>query len=271
MRKFSIFTLAALFVFAVGAWAQNSIDLVAAPRVNWVENGKAQIAWSTHQQTAGQDMVRLGTEPNNLWQTIVARQDQREHNGDWNHMAQLVNLQPGQRYFFQIISQGSQGVLTSPVGSFVANGSNGQGAFQVFYPYNQQGYNQGAYNPYNSNQGTYSNQGSYNQGSYSETSTGNNGSLRISNGPNVKDTSANSATIAWSTTQSGHSLVRFGTSPGQFSKAVNDEVNTNAREQNGDYNHTVHLTGLQPNTTYYFVVETNGVRSAPQQFRTSGS
>lgn len=247
MRKVLVLSIAVL-AFAVTGWAQQYLQITNGPNVQWDENGKAQIAWSTNAPSAGQDLVRYGTNPNMLNQVASARQDRRERNGDFNHMAQLVNLQPGATYYFQIQSNGSQGVLTSQIGSFQANGST-----QAVYPYNQNG------------QGSYTS----NQAGYNPYGGGNdNGALRINNGPNVEKTGDTTATIAWSTNMPGQSLVRYGTNPSDLDKTLNDQVSQNAPEANGSYNHRIMISGLRPHTTYYFVVETNGVRSAPQQFRT---
>jgi hypothetical protein len=97
---------------------------------------------------------------------------------------------------------------------------------------------------------------------------------RITNGPVVKRTTDVVAEIAWSTDEPGSSVVRYGTSPNSLNQTA-EQPWGGTREPNGDYNHTVWVKGLTPNTTYYFVVVTGqgmgtGTRaqSRPQEFHT---
>ncbi|SRR5258706_205869 len=98
---------------------------------------------------------------------------------------------------------------------------------------------------------------------------------RITNGPLVKQTTETSAEIAWSTAAAGSSIVRYGTDPNNLSQ-VAEKPWGGTHEPNGDYNHTVWVKNLRPNTTYYFVVETGqgrgtgtGAQSQVQQFQTA--
>jgi hypothetical protein len=98
---------------------------------------------------------------------------------------------------------------------------------------------------------------------------------RITNGPLVKQTTHNSAEIAWSTDAAGSSVVRYGTDPNNLSQ-IAEKPWGGTHEPNGDFNHTVWVKNLQPNTTYYFLVETgqgkgtgSGARSQVQQFQTA--
>src|SRR5438270_13014197 len=98
---------------------------------------------------------------------------------------------------------------------------------------------------------------------------------RITDGPLVKQTAQPSAEIAWSTGAAGSSIVRYGTDPNNLSQ-VAEKPWGGAKESNGDYNHTVWVKNLQPNTTYYFTVETGqgkgtgtGARSQIQKFQTN--
>ena len=78
---------------------------------------------------------------------------------------------------------------------------------------------------------------------------------RITNGPLVKETTRNSAEIAWSTDAPGSSVVKYGTSPQALTETA-EKPWGGSRESNGDYNHTVWVKNLKPNTTYYYMVET---------------
>lgn len=98
---------------------------------------------------------------------------------------------------------------------------------------------------------------------------------RITDGPKVKQTTGNSAEVAWSTDVPGSSIVKYGTS----AKALNETAEApwgGTKESNNDYNHTVWIKNLKPNTSYYFVVLTGQgqgtgtqAQSQPQQFHTA--
>jgi Purple acid Phosphatase, N-terminal domain len=100
---------------------------------------------------------------------------------------------------------------------------------------------------------------------------------RITNGPVVKKTTDTVAEIAWSTDAAGSSIVKYGTSPTALNQTAQAPWG-GTKEPNGDYNHTVWVKNLTPNTTYYFVVETTQgagtgtqTQSQPQQFHTTAS
>jgi hypothetical protein len=99
---------------------------------------------------------------------------------------------------------------------------------------------------------------------------------RITDGPVVKKTTDTGAEISWSTDAAGSSIVRYGTSPNELNQRA-EEPWGGTHEPNHDFNHTVWVKNLQPNTTYYFVVETGqgrgtgtGAESRPQEFHTMG-
>jgi len=98
---------------------------------------------------------------------------------------------------------------------------------------------------------------------------------RITNGPAVKRTTGTIAEIAWSTDAPGSSIVKYGSSPNALSETAEAPWG-GTKESNGDYNHTVWVKNLKPNTTYYFVVETTQgagtgtqTQSQPKEFRTA--
>lgn len=91
--------------------------------------------------------------------------------------------------------------------------------------------------------------------------------LRIVNGPVVEDITDSSATVAWSTNESGGTVVRYGTKPG--------ELHRTRQAPWGGYTHRVTLDGLQPATRYYYIAESSqgqgtgtGARSAVAEFTT---
>ena len=98
---------------------------------------------------------------------------------------------------------------------------------------------------------------------------------RITNGPVVKQTTGSVSEIAWSTDAPGSSIVKYGTSPNALSE-IAEAPWGGTKEPNGDYNHTVWLKNLKPNTTYYFIVETTQgagtgtqTQSQPKEFHTA--
>jgi len=90
--------------------------------------------------------------------------------------------------------------------------------------------------------------------------------LEIVSGPTVEDITQTEATIVWTTNQSSDSVVRCGTSPGQYTREKWDAAQTE--------NHKVLLDGLTPGTLYFFVVQSQNQSgtavSAEQTFQTQG-
>jgi phosphodiesterase/alkaline phosphatase D-like protein len=78
---------------------------------------------------------------------------------------------------------------------------------------------------------------------------------RITNGPVAKDVQGTTAEIAWSTDAQGSSIVKYGTSPTSLNQTAEAPWG-GTKEANGDFNHTVWLKDLKPNTNYYYRVET---------------
>lgn len=98
---------------------------------------------------------------------------------------------------------------------------------------------------------------------------------RITDGPRVKQTTRDSAEIAWSTDAAGSSVVRYGRNPHRLSRVAQKPWG-GTHEPNGDFNHTVWVKNLRPDTTYYFLVESGqsrgtgtGARSEVQEFHTA--
>jgi len=78
---------------------------------------------------------------------------------------------------------------------------------------------------------------------------------RITNGPVVTETTRDSAEVSWSSDSPGSSIVKYGTSPNALNETA-EKPWGGKREPNGDYNHTVWVKNLKPNTTYFYKVET---------------
>lgn len=73
--------------------------------------------------------------------------------------------------------------------------------------------------------------------------------VRIVDGPRVEGTGGTWAVIAWSTNVGGSSVVRYGTDANNLSQTA---MSPYARSGSV---HRVRVKNLQPNTTYYFVVD----------------
>lgn len=77
--------------------------------------------------------------------------------------------------------------------------------------------------------------------------------LGIVHGPVVEKTAGNYAVIAWSTNSGGSSIVRYGTSPNSLGQMAESPYAKDSGA-NGE-THRVTLRNLQPNTTYYYQVD----------------
>lgn len=87
------------------------------------------------------------------------------------------------------------------------------------------------------------------------------GKVRITNGPVIERLDQNSATIAWSTNVRSSSIVRYGTDANNLTQTAEA-----AWGQGGLNNaHRVRLTNLQPNTIYYFRVESTQAQGTGTQ------
>src|SRR5947209_19831373 len=94
--------------------------------------------------------------------------------------------------------------------------------------------------------------------------------------PRIERANGNTAVIAWSTNTGGSSVVHYGTDPNNLSQRAQSPY-ANDRDNNGE-THRVTLRDLQPNTTYYYAVESGQgqgtgttAMSRVQSFRTDAS
>ncbi|MGZ4821434.1 MAG: fibronectin type III domain-containing protein [Terriglobales bacterium] len=103
---------------------------------------------------------------------------------------------------------------------------------------------------------------------------GGSAALQITDGPRVEYVGSDKAEIAWTTSTGGSSLVRYGTDPNNLSQTAQAPYDRSAG--NGRHvTHRVTINNLQPNTTYYFVVDSGQgegtgteVKSQVAQFKT---
>ncbi len=80
------------------------------------------------------------------------------------------------------------------------------------------------------------------------------GAVRILDGPRVEGTGDTWAVIAWTTSAGGSSIVRYGTNQSSLTQ-IAESPYSGAKVHEGKVTHRVHLKGLTPNTTYYFLVD----------------
>jgi len=77
--------------------------------------------------------------------------------------------------------------------------------------------------------------------------------VKITNGPVVEGVGDTWAVIAWTTNTGGSTVVRYGTDQNNLSQTAQAPYADNEKTQG--QNHRVRVTNLQPNTTYFFVVD----------------
>jgi phosphodiesterase/alkaline phosphatase D-like protein len=81
--------------------------------------------------------------------------------------------------------------------------------------------------------------------------TGRPAPVRITQGPLVEGVGDSWAVVAWTTDTGGSTVVRYGTDPNNLSQTAQAPYSDN--EKTTAQNHRVHLKGLRPGSTYYFV------------------
>ncbi len=160
--------------------------------------------------------VWYGTDKNNLTQLAEASYS----SGD-SHRVELRNLQPGTTYYFQLESQRG------------ASDAEGAGVMSFRTPASGQ-------SPITNEKAQVAEKESLETG----------GQVKITSGPTLEQVASNTATVAWGTNRKGSSRVEYGTDPNNLTQLA--EASWGA----SGLTHRVELRNLQPNTTYYFRVET---------------
>ncbi|MFL6299527.1 MAG: fibronectin type III domain-containing protein [Terriglobales bacterium] len=201
------------------------IDVVSGPDVQ-PANDHAVIRWRTDKVSASS--VKYGTSQNNM------SQEQKISGGSRDHNVTLTGLQPGTKYYFEILSRNGQ---VRKTGEFTTQGSSSAS---------------------NSN----------NNGSSSGSTTGATASgtdnVQILDGPRPQNVTPNSATIYWRTDDVAASDVKYGTDP--------NNPGQRAYERGGAREHTAELTNLQPGQTYYYqILRRDGSVRTSGQFQTPAS
>jgi phosphodiesterase/alkaline phosphatase D-like protein len=154
--------------------------------------------------------------------------------GGLTHRVTLKNLEPNKTYYYQVTSAQAQG--------------SGSGAISGIDQFQTQGGSATA--------SAGAGQPAAGQGA------GNNAQVVV--GPIMQKVTDNSAQVYWETSQPTENLIKYGTSQGQLTQT--------AQKPYGGTTHKVELTGLQPNTMYYFAIEApNGTPRTTGYFRTSAT
>ncbi|HZQ92880.1 MAG TPA: fibronectin type III domain-containing protein [Terriglobales bacterium] len=97
-----------------------------------------------------------------------------------------------------------------------------------------------------------------------EKASGINDKVDIVNGPNVTPTSANTASLTWTTNNTAATRVVYGTDPNNMSQ--------HAYVPGGSRDHTAQLKNLQAGATYYYAIEDDdGRRRYQGQFQAGSS
>jgi hypothetical protein len=78
--------------------------------------------------------------------------------------------------------------------------------------------------------------------------------IQITDGPRVEGAGDTWAVVAWTTNAGGSTIVRYGTNPNSLTQTAESPY-SGAKVHNGRVSHRVHINNLQPNTTYYFQVD----------------
>jgi phosphodiesterase/alkaline phosphatase D-like protein len=107
------------------------------------------------------------------------------------------------------------------------------------------------------------------------TAADRNSALRITQGPQVEGVGDSWAVIAWTTNTGGSSVVRYGVEPRNLNLTAQAPYADNDRTR--EQNHRVRIQGLNPGSTYYFMVvsaqgEGTGTRATSEvgRFLTQG-
>jgi phosphodiesterase/alkaline phosphatase D-like protein len=194
------------------------LQITNGPIIESADDHSATIAWSTNAPSSSR--VWYGTDVNNLTQFAESG-----YSSGSTHRVQLNNLRPGTTYYFEVESgQGrrtrgeaeSEGVLS------FRTPTRGEQIIRNQRPVLAQ----------------------------ADAGAAADATVKITNGPVLEAVTGNTATVAWSTNRRGSSRVNYGTDPNNLTQLAE------APWGRGGLTHRVELKNLQPNTTYYFRVET---------------
>ena len=214
----------------------DSISVVSGPSVE-PANDHAVIRWRTDKIAAS--LIKYGTDPNNM------SQQQNISGGARDHKVTLVGLQPGTKYYYEILTTGGD---VRKTGDFTTTGSSSAST--------------------GSTSGSASTSGSStSSGTQTGSSTGTSGAsdnVQIVDGPRTQNLTPNSTTIFWQTNNIAASDVKYGLDP--------NNLDRRAFERGGEREHTAELTNLEPGKTYYYqILRRDGSVRTSGQFSTPTS
>lgn len=208
----------------------DSIQITLGPEVRNFNGTQGTLYWETDKVAAND--VRYGTDPNNL--SLRAY----EAGGSRQHSVELSNLQPGQTYFFQVLRRDGSVRHTGQFSLPATAQATSRGTFAPI--------------PVIMSGGTTANA---NQAA-GQTS----GNVQITSGPTVQSVSDTQAIISWTTNVASSSTVRFGQSWLALNQTAQAPWGTT---------HTVTISGLKPNTRYFFRAESAQAENTGQQARSN--
>lgn len=210
-------TLALALALAVPGFGQKTPaeKITNGPTVEGVGDTWASIAWTTN--TGGSSLLKYGTDANNLGQTAQAPYSDNEKMQAQNHRVHLKGLKPGTTYYFMAVSGQGEGT-----------GTQASSPVEHF---------------------TTKGSGKAAGGEAGEK----NEAVKITNGPKVEGTGPSWAVIAWTTNAASSSVIHYGTDQNNLSQTAQSAYSDNDKMK--AQNHRVRISGLKPNTKYFFVAD----------------
>lgn len=210
--------LTVLAASPIVAQTSNGLDITNGPIIETADQTSATIAWSTNAPSSSR--VWYGPDKNNL--TELAESG---YSSGTTHRVQLTNLKPGTTYYFEVESaQGRAKSGEAESGGVLSFRTPASGQSPI--------------------------RGEKAQVAVRDVGEAADATVKITNGPVVESVANNTATIAWSTNRQGSSRVTYGKDPNNLTELAESPWGQ------GGLTHRVELKNLQPNTTYYFTVET---------------
>jgi phosphodiesterase/alkaline phosphatase D-like protein len=210
----------------------DAIQITMGPEIRNFNGTQGTLYWETDKVAAND--VRYGTDPNNM--NLRAY----EAGGSRQHSVELSNLQTGQTYYFEIMRRNGSirqtGQFTLPATAQAQT----SGTFAAI-PVVMQG-------------GTTAT--STTQQAMGQTG----GNVQITGGPTVQSVSDTQAIVTWTTNVASSSTVRYGQSWLALNQTAQSPWGTT---------HTVTISGLKPNTRYFFRAESAQAENTGQQARSS--
>ena len=217
------------------------VTVINGPNVESVKDTTAVVAWTTDRPSSA--IVHYGPDKLSMNEQTAEQAWGGTQNGNgYTHRVTLRSLKPDTTYFFQVESGQGKGIRG---GGDVSSAAN---SFKTLP-------------------------------SGATSSGGQNAAgvdVKVINGPIVESVRETSAVVAWTTDRPSSAIVHFG--PDKLSMNAHTAEQAWGGTQNGSgYTHRVTLTGLKPDTTYFFQVESGqgkGIRgggdvsSAANSFKT---